>query len=305
MSVHPLQLGGPTHASRFGDYRLVRLVATGGTAEVWVASDASDTPVVLKRLLPSVADDPAFVDMLRREAVVLSALEHPNIARFRGFGDVDGWHFIAMEHVDGHDVRAIVQRMRDLRVRAFPLEQAVAIGLGVCAALGHAHGSSPLGVVHRDITAENVVVSFAGETKLVDFGFAGAADAPGSVRGKPGYMSPEQVRGETLDGRSDVFALGILVFELTTGKRLFKGESDYETMMMIRDRDVVRPGEVRPGYPAGLEPIVLRALARDRAARTPTAHVFESELAAFARGEGHGAPRDGLRRFMASLWDKE
>src|SRR5262249_1527642 len=157
-----------------------------------------------------------------------------NVVQVFDAGAIDGRYFIAMEHVHGEDLRAIVRQMKKMELLEFPLEHAIGIVIGACAGLAYVH-EQPLGIVHRDVSPHNIVVTFAGNVKVVDFGIA-TSDArtddehtkSGKLKGKVPYMSPEQCRGEPLDARSDLFSLGTLLFELTTGKRLFKGQSDFE-----------------------------------------------------------------------------
>src|ERR1700722_16713775 len=248
----------------FGKYTLVRRLATGGMAELFLAIQKSvagfEKLVVIKRILPALSRDRAFVEMLLHEARVAASLTHPNIVQVFDVGTVDGTYFIAMEHAHGEDLRSIVRHMKKKAVAEFPLEHALSIGLGMCAGLGYAHerralDGTPLHIVHRDVSPQNVVVTFTGDVKIVDFGIA-KSDAlaeddtkTGPLKGKVSYMSPEQARGEPLDWRSDIFATGVILFELTTGKRLFKGPSEYDTLKLICDREYPLPSQARLGYP--------------------------------------------------------
>ena len=301
----------------FGKYTLLRRLATGGMAEIFLAIQRSvagfEKLVVVKRILPSLVDDASFVSMLLHEARIAATLTHPNIVQIFDIDAVEGRYFIAMEHVHGEDLRAIVRQMKQRRVLSFPMEHALAIVLGVAAGLAYAHehrdlAGAPLGIVHRDISPQNVLVTYAGDVKIVDFGIAKSSAREqlvtqvGRLKGKVPYMSPEQARGDRLDARSDVFATGILLFELTTGRRLFKGQSEIETLRLICDREYPRPGEVLPGYPPELERIVMRALARDRADRYPTARALQVDLEAFVRSERIAASSLGLHAFMQSLF---
>lgn len=300
-----------------GKYTLLRHLATGGMAELFLALQRSvagfEKLVVVKRILPALANDSAFLAMFLHEARIAATLSHPNVAQIFDIDVADGQYFIAMEHVHGEDIRAIVRQMKQRHVLSFPMEHALAIVLGVCAGLAYAHEKrdlhgNALGIVHRDISPQNVLVTHAGDVKVVDFGIAkSAAREPqltevGRLKGKVPYMSPEQTRGERLDARSDVFATGILLFELTTGRRLFKGKSEVETLRLVGERNVPRPGDVLPGYPPELERIVLRALARDRADRYPSARALQVDLEAFVRAERIPASSLGLQAFMQSLF---
>jgi serine/threonine-protein kinase len=200
--------------------------------------------------------DRAFIDMLLHEARIAATLSHPNIVQIFDVGQVDGTYFIAMEHVHGEDLRSMVRQMRKKGVTDFPLEHAISIILGVCAGLAYAHEKTdldgrPLNIVHRDISPQNVVVTFTGDVKIVDFGIAKSDvrlhdnTRSGRLKGKVPYMSPEQARGDVVDWRSDIFAAGVMLFELTTGKRLFKGSSEYETLKLICDREYPLPSQIR------------------------------------------------------------
>src|SRR5690349_13479140 len=224
---------------QFGKYTLLRKLASGGMAEIFLALHRSmagfEKLVVIKRILPAMNQDAAFIDMLLHEARVAATLSHPNIVQTFDVGQVDGTFFIAMEHIHGEDIRSIVRAMKKSAVTEFPLEHTLAIVLGMCAGLAYAHDKrdldgQTLDIVHRDISPQNIVVTFTGDVKIVDFGIAkstsGAEDTKsGKLKGKVPYMSPEQASGGHVDWRSDIFATGVMLFELTTGKRLFKGAS--------------------------------------------------------------------------------
>src|SRR6185503_3867344 len=219
---------------QFGKYTLLRKLASGGMAEIFLALHRSmagfEKLVVIKRILPEMNQDRAFIDMLLHEARIAATLSHPNIVQIFDVGQVDGTYFIAMEHIHGEDIRSLVRQMKTAGYREFPLEHAIGIVLGMCAGLAYAHekrdlDSSPLNIVHRDISPQNVVVTFSGDVKVVDFGIAKSdtrnmmeQTKSGKLKGKVPYMSPEQARGERLDARSDIFASGVILFELTTGK---------------------------------------------------------------------------------------
>ncbi|HEX4445819.1 MAG TPA: serine/threonine-protein kinase [Polyangiaceae bacterium] len=305
---------------QLGKYTLVRRLATGGMAELFLAIQRSvggfEKLIVIKRILPAMNHDDGFIQMFQHEARVAAALSHPNLVHVFDLGFVDGAYFIAMEHVHGEDLRSIVRQMKRRDATEFPLEHALSIVLGVCAGLAYAHekcdlDGSALDIVHRDVSPQNVVVTFNGDVKLVDFGIAksvtrsGDDTASGRLKGKVPYMSPEQARGEPLDGRSDVFAAGVILFELTTGRRLFKAASEYETLKLICDRDYPLPSRICEGYPSGLEPIVMRALAKDRAARWQGARELQGALEEFVRENRVAASRTALSRFMRSHFEEK
>jgi eukaryotic-like serine/threonine-protein kinase len=303
---------------RLGKYTLIRKLAVGGMAELFLAIHRSvagfEKLIVIKRILPSMNHDLAFIEMLLHEARVAATLSHPNIVQVFDVGEDDHTYFIAMEHVHGEDIRSIVRQMRKKGIHEFPIEHAISLLLGICAGLAFAHekrdlDGKALNIVHRDISPQNVVVTFSGDVKIVDFGIAKSdvrlhADTrSGRLKGKVPYMSPEQARGEVVDWRSDIFAAGVLLFELTTGKRLFKGASDYETLKLICDREYPLPTRIREGYPVELETIVMRALAKDRDARFQSAREMQQCLEDFARRERIPVSTIALNQFMQSLFE--
>ncbi|EYF01287.1 serine/threonine protein kinase [Chondromyces apiculatus] len=305
---------------QFGKYTLLRRLAAGGMAELYLALHRSvasfEKLVVIKRILPSMNQDRAFIEMLLHEARIAATLSHPNIVQIFDVGQHDGCYFIAMEHIHGEDVRSIVRAMRRKSVAEFPLEHALTICLGMCAGLAYAHEKRDLeggvlDIVHRDISPQNVVVTFTGDVKIVDFGVAKSVQAGDEaedgklLKGKAPYMSPEQARGDAIDWRSDIFAVGVVLFELTTGRRLFKGSSEYETLHMITERDYPRPVELKPGYPPALDAIVMKALAKRREDRYQSAREMQGELEAFIREERVAASQVGLSSWMRFLFEEK
>jgi serine/threonine-protein kinase len=303
---------------KFGKYTLIRKLAAGGMAELFLAIQKSvagfEKLLVIKRILPSMNQDKAFIDMLLHEARIAATLSHPNIVQIFDVGQAAGQYFIAMEHVHGEDLRSIVRQMKKKGVFEFPIEHALAIVLGMCAGLAYAHerrdlDGTPLNIVHRDISPQNVVVTFTGDVKIVDFGIAksdsrvGEQTKSGKLKGKVPYMSPEQARGEHIDARSDIFATGVMLFELTTGKRLFKGSSEYETLKLICEREYPRPSDVRPDYPMDLEPIVMRALSKDKATRYQSAREMQADIEAFVRRHQIAVSNIALNQFMQMLFE--
>ncbi|MCU0692724.1 MAG: serine/threonine protein kinase [Polyangiaceae bacterium] len=302
---------------RFGRYALLRRLATGGMAELFLALHRSvagfEKLIVIKRILPSMNDDKAFIDMLLHEARIAATLSHPNVVEVYDVGFEQGAYYIAMEHIQGEDLRCVVRQMKKLHLDEFPMEHALTICMGVCAGLAYAHekralDGTPLRIVHRDISPQNVVVAYTGEVKVVDFGIAkstaqvGEDTKSGRLKGKVPYMSPEQAMGEQIDWRSDIFSAGIILFELTTGKRLFKGANELETLRLICERDYPYPSQVRPGYPRRLETIVMRALAKNRAQRYQSAREMQADLEAFVRDERAKASGLEVGSWMQALF---
>ncbi len=305
---------------RFGKYTLLRKLATGGMAELFLALQKSvagfEKLLVIKRILPAMNQDRAFIDMLLHEARIAATLTHANIVQIFDVGQVDGTYYIAMEHVHGEDLRGIVRQMRKKGVIEFPLEHAIEIMLGVTSGLSYAHEKrdlhgAALNIVHRDISPQNVVVTFSGDVKIVDFGIAKSDSKmametqSGKLKGKVPYMSPEQARGEVLDARSDIFAVGVMLFELTTGRRLFKGQSEFETLKLICEREYPRPSQVHPGYPPELEAIVMKALAKDKSARYQTARELQSALEDYVRRDRIPVSNVALTQYMQSLFEEK
>jgi serine/threonine protein kinase len=311
------ELPGDGLPCRFGKYTLIRKLATGGMAELFLAIQKSvagfEKLVVIKRILPPHDQDRAFVEMFLHEARVAATMSHPNIVQIFDVGSVDGTYFIAMEHVHGEDLRSIVRQMKKKDVVEFPMEHALSIVLGLCSGLAYAHekrdlDGTALNIVHRDISPQNAVVTFTGDVKLVDFGIA-KSDArvedvskSGHLKGKVPYMSPEQARGEPIDWRSDVFAVGVMLFELTTGKRLFKGTSEYDTLKLICEREYPLPSQATMGYPRELEVIVMRALQKDRAQRWQSAREMQGAIEEFVRSERLAVSTIALSQFMQGLF---
>ena len=310
---------------KLGKYTLVRKLASGGMADVFLAIQRSvggfEKLIVIKRILRSLDGDHAYVDMLLHEARVAATLSHPNVVQVFDVGSVDGEYFIAMEHVHGEDLRAVVRQMKSLGIAEFPVEHALSIILGVCAGLTYAHEKrdlegNPMNIVHRDVSPQNVVVTFSGGVKLVDFGIAKSEAAKsempsaddsdvGRLKGKIPYMSPEQARGETVDWRSDIFAAGVMLFELTTGRRLFKAASEFETLKIICDGPYPLPSHVCEGYPPPLEAIVTRALARDRSDRWQSAREMQAAVEEFVRIERLPVSPVALSSLMRSLFEEK
>lgn len=304
---------------RLGRYELVRKIAAGGMAEIFLARHWGSAgffhEVVIKRLFRHLAEHPGQLRMFQDEGRLLAALSHANIPQVYDVGHADGYWYIAMEHVEGHTLADAFQ----LGVRnglPMPLPVAMGIVMQTCEALHHAHERAdrarrPLRIVHRDVTPQNVMLTRDGVAKLMDFGVASTAarkdTEAGAVRGTFAYMAPEQIRARPLDKRADVFALGVILYELTTGTRLFRG-SDVQVMTQVVEQDVAPPTSRDPNYPVDLEEVVLAALARDRSRRVPsTAHLAQrlEELAqrygvlvgprAVARWVGQVLPAEPLR----------
>jgi serine/threonine protein kinase len=250
--------------------------------------------VVLKRILPQFAENHELIRMFLQEARLAAILDHANIAQVHDIGEEGGTFFFTMEYLHGEDVRWMARRLRE-RDAVIPLEHAVHILIDAAAGVHFAHEKKgpderPLGIVHRDLSPSNIVVTYAGGVKVVDFGVAKIATDPElsgrySLKGKLAYMSPEQVTQGTVDRRSDVFSLGIVLYEMTTAKRLFKAANEIETMRLALEANVAKPSTIIPDYPPELERIVMRALERSPDRRYQTARELQMDLEAFARDQ--------------------
>src|SRR5205807_7113076 len=243
-------------------------------AEVFVAKafgvEGFERLLAIKKILPTMGEDAEFIRMFVDEARIAVQLAHANIVQVLELGKHDESLYIAMEYVSGRDLRQLMERFRK-RQEPMPLPQACLIVGEVCEALDHAHRKRDaqgraLGIVHRDVSPQNVLVSFEGEVKLIDFGIAKAESRlqktqAGILKGKFSYMSPEQVKGVSVDGRSDVFAAGVLLWELLCGKKLFTGESDFAVLEKVRKGEVPPPRSLNAAVPEALERVVLKALA--------------------------------------------
>ncbi len=274
---------------RLGQYRILRSIAAGGMGEIFLAKRVGpggfEKLVALKRMLPHLMRDERSVAMFLNEAKLAAQLNHANIVQIYDFGRLGDTYFISMEFVHGKNLRDLLDRSVRTGI-GIPVEHALGIIRDVCAGLGYAHQRSsydgaPLEIIHRDVSPQNVLVSFEGEVKVTDFGIAKASliaseTTAGTVKGKLSYMSPEQISGQTLDQRSDLFSLGVILFELLTARKLFPDDVSLpETIDRIQRVDVPLPRDVNPAIPEEVEELVLRALARTRAERFQTARAME------------------------------
>ena len=274
-----------------GKYKLVKLIASGGMAEVYLAKQAGaagfEKLVCLKRILPHLARDKQFVEMFLNEARLAARLDHPNIVSIFDLGEANGNYFIAMEFIDGPSLRA-VHKTAEGRGEFLPIPEICKIISMAAGGLQYAHDLSderggPLGLVHRDISPDNILVHRNGAAKVVDFGIAKAANSSsqtrtGTLKGKVAYMPPEQLRGEPLDRRTDVFALGVVLYELLAGKRPWEGTSEVALIGKIMTEEPTPLSELRPDAPEGLVAIVDKALAKDRAQRYQSCHELQADL---------------------------
>ncbi|MDW8247173.1 MAG: serine/threonine-protein kinase [Sandaracinaceae bacterium] len=296
---------------RFGKYLLLERINVGGMAEVYKAKlrgvEGFERLVAIKRILPSIAEDKEFISMFIDEARIASQLNHPNIVQIYELGKEGESYFIAMEYIQGKDVRAIFDRARK-RGETVPIPMACHIMMKVCEGLDYAHNKKDergvdMNLVHRDVSPQNIIVSYDGDVKIIDFGIAKAANKAsqtqaGILKGKFGYMSPEQVRGHPIDRRSDIFSVGIVLYELLTGERLFQGESDFSTLEKVKNVDIMPPSTYNRKIPPALEAIVLKALAKNVADRYQSAMDLHDDLQSFMYTSGHLFSRKDLAAYM-------
>jgi serine/threonine protein kinase len=300
---------------RIGRYDLVRRLGSGGMAEVHLARasgiEGFEKLVVLKRILPGLAADPHFVQMFLGEARLAAILDHPNVVQVFDLGrDGDDFYF-TMEFVYGETVHAAIKAARRAGEQ-FPIELAIAIAVGAASGLHYAHervgfDGQPLNIVHRDVSPTNVMVTYHGCVKVADFGIAKVANRTdvtraGMRKGKVPYMSPEQCRAEKLDRRSDVFALGIVLYEASTMERLFDGDNEFGVMNRIVNGDIPLPSTRRSGYPKELERIVMKALSVDRNKRYASAREMLVDLEQFARERKLEASPASLGQWMHRMF---
>ena len=295
----------------FGKYLLLERVAVGGMAEVYLAKsfgvEGFEKIIAIKRILPTMAEDDDFIAMFIDEAKIAGQLTHPNIAPIFELGKIGDSHYIAMEYIWGKDLLQIMNRFRRMRKRMPPSMVAWAASR-MCEALAYAHAKTDrhgasLGIIHRDVSPQNVLCSYEGEIKLIDFGIAKAASRTtktqaGVLKGKFGYMSPEQVRGLPVDSRSDLFAVGTCMYEMLTCERLFMGESDFSTLEKVRNASVPPVGEVAAGIAPELNHIVMKALQREASDRWQTARELQRALGAYL---GRQSPEFTAQRMSSWL----
>jgi serine/threonine protein kinase len=281
-------------------YRITERVASGGMAEVFKGVAESlqgfKKNIALKRILPALTQNKKFVAMFLDEARLSLALQHANIVQVFDIGHSEDTYFIVMEYVDGVDLKALIDWRRRIG-RRMPTASALYIINEICKALSYAHEmvnpetGKPLGIVHRDISPPNVLISKQGEVKVVDFGLAKATSQlettdPGVVKGKMSYLSPEAARGDEVDSRSDIFSVGILLYELLTGKRLFYGETDYQTVELVRNAKIPPIKAQNAEVEQELEDIARKALAKRKEARYQSATDLQDALAHYSYSRG-------------------
>ncbi len=310
----PIPETSPQAATPFGKYLLIKRLAVGGMAELFLAQEPPRSElVVIKRILPYLSEEPEFVQMFLDEARIAAQLHHPNVVQVFELGRIDESIFIAMEYVEGVDLRRILAEEAKFSSQV-PYAVAARICAQVASGLDHAHNSKgvdgrPLGLIHRDVSPQNVMVAYDGSVKLVDFGIAKAEalaerSKPGVIKGKFLYLSPEQVMQEKLDSRSDIFALGVMLYEITTGRSPFGRPTTEAILYAIRFEMPSPPHLIRDDYPQELSRIVMKCLTKDRNQRYQRASQVQADLEALlASGTMRGS--DDVSAYIARLLGEE
>jgi len=301
----------------YGPYFLLEKIAVGGMAELFRAKrtgvEGFEKVLAVKRILPHLSDNQEFVDMFIAEAKMVAGLSHPNIVQIFDLGKIAKSYYIAMEYVHGRDLRSILKRAAD-KGTAVPRDLAVLIASKLCSALDYAHRKKDdqgqkMKIVHRDVSPQNILISFDGDVKLTDFGIAKAATKAtahesGALRGKLLYMSPEQAGGKPMDRRSDIFSLGLVLYEMLTGQRPFLGSSELSILEMVRECRIAPAASVNPSIPEGLAQAVMKALARDPEERYADAAEMQADLERILHEQRPPTAAD-ISRFMGQLFEQE
>lgn len=296
---------------QFGRYVLLDKVASGGMAEVWRAKLQGEQGFqriyAIKKILPHVAEDVEFITMFTDEAKITASLQHANIGQVFEFSKLGETFYIAMEYISGKDLKTVWSYNRS-RKCTMPIELAAFVTQRIADGLDYAHRrtdnfGAAAGIVHRDISPQNVLLSWDGEVKVIDFGIAKATEKsgktrPGTLKGKFAYMSPEQIRGVDLDGRADIFAIGIVLYELATGERGFSADSEFSLLEMVRNVEIRPPTIVNREIPAELERIIYKALSKDRDHRYLTAADLSEDLQRFIMARGKSPSRQDLSNYL-------
>jgi serine/threonine protein kinase len=305
---------GENILEQFGNYNLLEKVAVGGMAELFKARQRGvhnfEKIVAIKRILPHLSDSDEFVRMFIDEAKLAAQLSHPNIVQIYDLGKASGSYYIAMEYVDGRDLRNLLRKVREYKL---PMPEALAatVIMKVASALDYAHrkraiDDKELKLVHRDVSPQNILISYEGAVKLVDFGIAKAASKTiqtqsGSLKGKLLYMSPEQALGLALDGRSDLYSLGLVLAELLTGVRCFQADSELGVLEKVRQGKVVDVRSINPGISVEMGAILGKVLQKDLDQRYASARLLERDLKALLARQGYEPTEHDLAEYVNTL----
>jgi len=308
---------GP-RGTRFGKYSLLNRIAVGGMAEIFLARqeglEGFEKTICIKRIRPHLSSQPNFVRMFLNEAKLAAQLNHPNIVQIYDLGRINDSYFIAMEYISGRDMSRIIPKAEKAGI-PFPMIYALRIASNVCEGLYYAHTKTdaygnPLHVVHRDVTPENVLVGFNGTVKIVDFGIAKAntqieQTRAGEIKGKLSYMSPEQAMGAQLDARSDIFALGSVVYEWITGYKLFTGENEMAILKSIIDGKIYPPSYFKEDVPESVERILMKALEKDKEKRYQSAWEMQFDIDTYLASSEFTPSNIHLSNFLKQIFGDE
>lgn len=308
-----LEPGPGPGPQRIGRYEVVLRLGHGGMATVYLGratgSAGFERAVAIKVIHPHLVAEPEFVEMFLDEARIAAKIHSPHVASIIDLGEDAGFHYMVLEYIDGETLSALLRQLR-ARDERLPLSVALQILADACEGLVAVHGlcdpsGRPYGLVHRDISPQNLMINFDGWSKIVDFGLVKATGArnsshTGSLRGKLAYMAPEQARGRSLSARTDLFALGVILWEMLTGQRLFHGDSDAETLDNVIRCEVPPLSSMRPDAPAGVERVLQRSLAREAAERYASAEEMLADVRALLRDAA--ASEDPRRNLGALMW---
>ncbi len=303
---------------RYGKYTLIDRIAVGGMAEIFLARQAGlegfEKTIVIKRIRPHLSKQQSFVNMFLHEAKLAAQLSHPSIVQIYDLGKIGETYFIAMEYIFGRDMRRVIPKAESMGI-PFPMVYALKIASSVCEGLYYAHQKTdiygnPLNIVHRDVTPENIFVSFDGTVKILDFGIAKAATQveqtrAGEIKGKLSYMSPEQVVGKTLDARSDIFSLGVVLYEWITGLKLFTGDNEVAILKSISEGKIYAPSYFKADVPEAVERILMKALEKDREKRYQTAWEMQYDIDQFLAEYEFTPSNIHLANFLKQLFSDE
>jgi serine/threonine-protein kinase len=296
-------------------YQLIRKLAAGGMAEVFLARTEGprgfSKTLVLKRILPHLAGDDQFVEMFLSEARLVAQINHPNVVQIFDFGEFEGAYYIAMEYIDGPNLRTLMRRAHSVGLELEPALCARMVA-SACEGLAYAHElvdpqtQQPLGLVHRDVSPDNILIARNGTVKVVDFGIAKSIGQQhrtkaGTIKGKLPYMPPEQMRGRPLDRRADVFALGVVLYELLTFKRPFGFGTEVQLMEAVIQKPMTPLKDHRPDVPEAIERIIARCLAKDREGRYPSCRHLRADLERFILSAGEPVGAEELAGMVARL----
>jgi tRNA A-37 threonylcarbamoyl transferase component Bud32 len=301
--------------TRIGPYLLTRKIAQGGMAELYLADylreDGFRKTVAVKKVLPHLADNRDFIDMFIREARLAALLQHPNVVQIADFGKIQNAYFIAMEYVNGKNLAEIMGFLK----KGLPVDMAVFLILKISNGLQYSHSRKddktgmPLNIVHRDISPQNILISLNGEVKLSDFGISKATSEPsltqaGVIKGKLSYLSPEQAMGLAVNHQIDIYALGLVFYEILSGKRLYRFANDIEAIRTIPKMTIPPIITKRPDIPQGLNNIVMKCLEKSTTQRYQTAQEMQDELVKLKNHLGITYDASDLALFMRSNFEK-